>query len=135
MITVGQPGPGAIGVPCMDRSATRAAGKPPINTVMLPMAIPLGAGLTQTIPPGTLFATAAIMPPISTVGTAAAGLMGPPTCGFGPSMRGQTTMSPTRSAGPVGMSPPRLSDFGHDPTSWPVRGVGHPDSPQLLTEG
>ena len=52
MITVGQPGPGAIGVPCMLRSATRAAGKPPMVTVMLPIAIPFGAGETQAIPPG-----------------------------------------------------------------------------------
>ncbi len=50
MMTVGQPGPGAIGEPCSDISASRAAGKFPISTVVLPMAIPLGAGLTHTIP-------------------------------------------------------------------------------------
>ena len=59
MITVGQPGPGAIRVPCMLWSPRRAAGKPPTVTVMLPIAIPFGAGDTQAIPPGMTFATAA----------------------------------------------------------------------------
>ena len=36
MSTVGQPGPGTAGWPCMVRSVKRAAGKPPIRTVMLP---------------------------------------------------------------------------------------------------
>src|SRR5918998_1391273 len=103
MITVGQPGPGAIGVPCMLRSASRAAGNPPIVTVMLPTAIPFGAGETQAIPPGTLLATAAGMPPMSTVATAAAGVIGPPTCGLTPSTSGQRAESPARSAGPVGI--------------------------------
>jgi hypothetical protein len=67
MITVGQPGPGAIGVPCMLTSPSRAAGKPPIITVTLPIAIPFGAGDTQAIPPGMVFATAAGIPPINTV--------------------------------------------------------------------
>src|SRR6478736_10189860 len=102
MITVGQPGPGTMGAPCRLWSASRAAGKPPIITVMLPMAIPLGAGETQTIPPGIALATAAGIPPISTVGTAAAGVIGPPTCGLGPSINGHIAMSPARRAGPVG---------------------------------
>ena len=69
---------------------------------MLPMAMPLGAGETQTMPPGMLLATAAGMPPMSTVGTVAAGVIGPPPWGLGPSMSGQTHMSPARSAGPGG---------------------------------
>jgi len=104
MMTVGQPGPGAIGAPWSEVSPSRAAGKPPTRTVALPIAIPLGAGETHTMPPGSPFATAAGSPPISTVATAAAGVIGPPTCGFGPSESGQTTESPARSAGPVGTS-------------------------------
>ena len=41
---------------------------------------------------------AAGMPPIRTVG-APGGMIGPPTCGFGPSDSGQVVMSPTRAAG------------------------------------
>ena len=37
--------------------------------------------------------------------TAAAGVIAPPTCGFGPSNIGQSATSPVRRAGPVGMSP------------------------------
>src|SRR6478609_8769219 len=81
MTTVGQPGPGAIGVPCKVVSPTLAAGNPPSITVMLPIAMPLGAGDTQTIPPGIPLATAAGWPPMSTVMAAAAGVIGPPTCG------------------------------------------------------
>src|SRR6478672_5673423 len=106
MITVGQPGPGAIGVPCMLMSPRRAAGKLPIMTVMLPIAIPFGAGETQAIPPGIALATAAGIPPISTVMTAAAGVIGPPTCGLGPSIIGHSAVSPARSAGPVGINSP-----------------------------
>src|SRR5689334_15306909 len=104
MITVGQPGPGVMGEPCIDRSPTRAAGNPPICTVMLPCAMPLGAGEAQTIPPGMLLATAAGEPPMSTVITAAAGVTVPPTCGLGPSESGQSALSPALSAGPVGMA-------------------------------
>jgi hypothetical protein len=70
-------------------------GSPPIITATLPIAIPFGAGDTQAIPPGMVFATAAGIPPINTVGTAAAGVIGPPTCGLGPSMSGQRAMSPS----------------------------------------
>src|SRR3954452_19287814 len=108
MMTVGQPGPGMIGVPCMLESPILAAGKPPIVTVRLPWAIPLGAGERHTMPPGALFATAAGAPPISTVGTAAAGVIGPPPCGLGPSESGQSAVSPTRSAGPVGIYRPTV---------------------------
>jgi len=87
-------------------SPGRAAGKPPIITATLPIAIPFGAGDTQAIPPGMVFATAAGIPPINTVGTAAAGVIGPPTCGLGPSMSGQRAMSPARSAGAVGINSP-----------------------------
>ena len=66
-MTVGQPGPGAMGEPCIDMSPSRAAGKPPMSTVTLPCAIPFGAGETQTMPPGVALATAAGCPPISTV--------------------------------------------------------------------
>src|SRR5690625_2867618 len=104
MITVGQPGPGTMGEPCMLISASRAAGKFPMSTVALPMAMPLGAGEAHTMPPGTEFATAAGIPPMSTVGTAAAGVMGPPTWGLGPSNSGHTTLSPARRAGPTGIS-------------------------------
>ena len=102
MMTVGHPGPGAIGAPCIERSPTRAAGKPPISTVMLPCATPLGAGDTHTIPPGIPLATAAGWPPMRTVATAAAGVTTPPPCGFGPSNSGQSAESPARRAGPVG---------------------------------
>lgn len=97
-------------------SPIRAAGKPPIKTVALPIAIPFGAGETQTMPPGTAFATAAGIPPISTVATAAAGVIGPPTCGFGPSVSGQTTMSLARRAGPVGIPLAPISWFHHGRT-------------------
>src|SRR5690625_1459557 len=102
MITVGQPGPGTMGAPCKLISLTRAAGKLPMSTVVLPIAMPLGAGDTHTMPPGTELATAAGIPPMSTVGTAAAGVVGPPTWGLGPAVSGHTTVSPARSAGPSG---------------------------------
>ncbi len=98
-----------MGTMCMLRSPTRAARKPPISTVMLPIAIPFGSGETHTIPPGMLLATAAGIPPISTVGTAAAGVIGPPTCGLGPSDSRQAAMSPARRAGPVGINSPPSS--------------------------
>jgi hypothetical protein len=72
-----------MGVPCMLRSPTRAAGKPPISTVMLPFAIPFGTGETHGIPPGMALATAADIPPISTVGTVATLVIAPPPCGLG----------------------------------------------------
>lgn len=103
MITVGAPGPGTIGIPCIVRSPSRAAGNPPINTVMLPWAMPFGAGETHTMPPGIAFATAAGRPPMITVGTPAAGVIGPPTWGMTPSTRAQSATSPTLRAGPVGM--------------------------------
>src|SRR5688500_1956213 len=51
---------------------------------------------------------AAGIPPIRTVG-APGGMIGPPTCGFGPSNIGQVCMSPTRAAGGMGAAdcPPR----------------------------
>jgi hypothetical protein len=41
---------------------------------------------------------------MSTVITAAAGVIGPPTCGFGPSIIGHSALSPARRAGPVGIA-------------------------------
>jgi hypothetical protein len=110
MMTVGHPGPGTIGMPCMLRSASRAAGIPPILTVRLPIEIALGTGDTHGMPPGMLLATAAGIPPIKTVKTPAAGVIGPPTCGTSTVIRGQSATSPTRRAGPVGMAP--RYDFG-----------------------
>jgi hypothetical protein len=78
------------------QSPSRAAGKPPIITVTLPIAIPFGAGDTQAIPPGMVFATAAGVPPINTVGTAA-GVIGPPTCGLGPWLYGTVNDDPCPS--------------------------------------
>src|SRR5918998_4754299 len=106
MTTVGQPGPGAMGVPCMLRSASRAAGKPPIITVALPMAMPLGAGDTHTMPPGMLLATAAGIPAIRTVGLVAAGGVGPPPWGVGAFQSGEAHISPARNGGPGGTPPP-----------------------------
>jgi hypothetical protein len=104
MMTVGQPGPGPMGVPWRLRSPMRAAGNPPIKTVVLPIAIPFGAGETHTIPPGKPLATAAGCPPISTVTTAAAGVIGPPTCGVTTSTKGHNAESPARRAGPGGIA-------------------------------
>src|SRR5262245_15505544 len=130
MITFGQPGPGAMGVPCRLWSPSRAAWKPPIMTVMLPMAIPFGAGDTHTMPPGSLFATAAGLPPMSTVGTVATGVIGPPTCGFGPSISEHNAMSPARNAGPMGIValPPRPIPNGDQPE----RAADQPAEPRRL---
>jgi hypothetical protein len=43
---------------------------------------------------------AAGIPPMRTVG-APGGMIGPPTCGLGPSDIGQVCMSPTRAAGGI----------------------------------
>ena len=66
----------------------------PINTVGAPPAIALGALASMTMSPWR----AAGRPPIITVALPTATI--PPTCGFGPSNRGQAWVSePARQAG------------------------------------
>ena len=76
----------------------RAAGLPPIITVVEPMMIESGGPTHVHMEP----TVAAGRPPISTVG-APGGRIGPPTCGFGPSNIGHVCMSLMRAAG--GISP------------------------------
>src|SRR4051812_30987461 len=75
-------------------SPIRAAGIPPIITVIEPLAITSG-GPTQVAMSPT---RAAGIPPIRTV-TAPGGRIGPPTCGTTPVTIGQVCMSPTLAAG------------------------------------
>jgi hypothetical protein len=81
--------------PCAVWSPILAAGLPPIRTLVDPIRIVSGAGLTQVHISPT---TAAGIFPIKTVGTPGP-IIGPPTCGFGPSDIGQVCISPTLAAG------------------------------------
>src|SRR5438128_1111685 len=91
MITVGQPI--TITPPCAVMSPIRAAGMPPIITVVDPMAITSG-GPTQTAMSVT---RAAGRNPISTIGQQG-GRIGPPTCGTRTVTMGQTCISVIRAA-------------------------------------
>src|SRR4051794_24372165 len=135
MITVGQPGgrtlPVGIGmtatqVACAVMSPTRAAGRPPINTVIEPSdTMPGPAGTQPASMQGAvvLVTVAAGWPPIRTVGTplmmasgiggcgtgvgtGAAGCMGAWQCG--PSCN---TWSPIRAAGGIARIPNRQLSY------------------------
>src|SRR5450759_2023440 len=96
MMTVGKP---ITMVPPWDvGSPMRAAGFPPINTVILPMMI-LSGGPTHTHESPRV---AAGRPPINTVG-APGPTIGPPTCGTGPVNIGQACISVNLAAGPIGI--------------------------------
>src|SRR5665213_4197290 len=97
IITVGQPR--MMEPPCAVGSPMRAAGLPPIITVVEPMTIESGGPTHTHISP----TTDAGMFPIKTVG-APGPVTGPPTCGTGGSPGvtiGQTCMSVRRAA--IGM--------------------------------
>ncbi len=74
----------------------RAAGRPPMITVIDPIAIASG-GPTQTAISPT---QAAGMPPITTVGAPGAAI-GPPTCGTSTVTIGQVCISVRRAAGGI----------------------------------
>src|SRR3990167_2060250 len=102
--TVGHPI--TIDPPCAVMSPIRAAGLPPIITVILALTM-LSGGPTQV---QRLPMPAAGMPPISTVGAEGAAI-GPPTWGIGGTpgvIIGQTCMSPTRAAGCPMVRPPSV---------------------------
>ena len=91
MITVGHPN--TITPPCAVESPIRAAGIPPMSTVVDPMIMESG-GPTHVHKSPT---RAAGKLPISTVGQPG-GKMGPPTCGTTPFTNGQTCISLTLAA-------------------------------------
>jgi hypothetical protein len=88
--TVGKPP--TITPPCAVKSPCRAAGRPPIKTVVEPLTITSG-GPAHTHKSPT---TAAGKLPIKTVGTDGP-LTGPPTCGFGVA-KGHVCISVIRAA-------------------------------------
>src|SRR6185437_10435863 len=86
--------PSTMVPPCAQESPSRAAGWPPISTVGEPMTMLSGGPTHTAMSPKR----AAGKPPISTVGAPGAEI-GPPTCGTGPVVIGQTCMSVRRAAG------------------------------------
>ena len=80
--------------PCVVWSPMRAAGIPPMRTFDEPLTIVSGGPVQVAMSP----TRAAGSPPIRTVG-APGPVIGPPTCGFGPSDSGHVCMSLTRAAG------------------------------------
>src|SRR2546422_11143762 len=75
-------------------SPIRAAGRPPINTVKLPIAMTSGGPAHAARSP----TRAAGSPPISAVGHPG-GKIGPPTCGTSTVTIGQVCISPNLAAG------------------------------------
>src|SRR6187549_3487408 len=110
MSTVGKPT--VITPPCAVRSPRRAAGMPPISTIVEPFAIRSG-GPTHT---AMSVARAAGKLPMSTVGHPGP-LTGPPTCGTGGApgvTMGHTCMSLSLAAGcPIPKLPSALVDLDH----------------------
>jgi hypothetical protein len=93
IITVGVPA--TMLPPCAVGSPMRAAGLPPIRTVVEPMMMLSGGPVQIQVSP----TTAAGIPPISTVG-APGPIIGPPTCGTGPGLtKGHTCISVILAAG------------------------------------
>jgi hypothetical protein len=85
--------------PCKVESPIRAAGFPPIITVVEPIAIESGGPTHIAIS----VAHAAGCPPINTVGHPG-GMIGPPTCGIGTTAGvciGHVCISPTLAAGGI----------------------------------
>lgn len=79
--------------PCAVESPILAANFPPIWTVVEPIIMESGGPVHTAISP----TQAAGIPPIKTVGHPG-GRIGPPTCGTGPVVIGQTCMSVIRAA-------------------------------------
>ena len=104
--TVGHPT--TIVPPCAVRSLKRAAGDPPMRTVVEPVMIVSGPPAQTSMSP----IRAAGRNPISTTG-AQGGSTGPPTCGTTPDHIGQTCMSLTRAAGSM-----RCLPSGQPPVAW-----------------
>jgi hypothetical protein len=92
IMTVGVPA--TILPPWAVESPIRAAGLPPINTVVDPIMMLSGGPVQIQVSP----TTAAGIPPINTVG-APGPIIGPPTWGTTPVTKGQTCMSVILAAG------------------------------------